>query len=104
PLLLHSPHPTSSPSGVLFTLRDMAASLWTLFLGMLFMVSGTMGAAPRKPVDVPFGRNYAPTWAFDHIKYFNGGSEIQLQLDKYTVTFGYTDPFSFQQLRYRLNS
>ncbi|KAG6791420.1 hypothetical protein POTOM_000539 [Populus tomentosa] len=86
PLLLHSPHPTSSPSGVLFTLRDMAASLWTLFLGMLFMVSGTMGAAPRKPVDVPFGRNYAPTWAFDHIKYFNGGSEIQLQLDKYTGT------------------
>ncbi|KAJ6961971.1 xyloglucan endotransglycosylase/hydrolase precursor XTH-27 [Populus alba x Populus x berolinensis] len=86
PLLLHSPHPTSSPSGVLYTLRDMAASLWTLFLGMLFMVSGTMGAAPRKPVDVPFGRNYAPTWAFDHIKYFNGGSEIQLQLDKYTGT------------------
>jgi xyloglucan:xyloglucosyl transferase len=64
--------------------RDMAASLWTLFLGMLFMVSGTMAAPPRKPVDVPFGRNYVPTWAFDHIKYFNGGSEIQLQLDNYT--------------------
>jgi len=35
-------------------------------------------------VDVQFGRNYVPTWAFDHIKYFNGGSEIQLHLDKYT--------------------
>lgn len=57
---------------------------WTLFLGILFMVSGTMGAAPRKPVDVPFGRNYAPTWAFDHIKYFKDGSEIELLLDKYT--------------------
>ncbi|KAJ7969367.1 Xyloglucan endotransglucosylase/hydrolase [Quillaja saponaria] len=45
-----------------------------------------MGAAPRKPVDVAFGRNYMPTWAFDHIKYFNGGSEIQLHLDKYTGT------------------
>ncbi|KAL5058894.1 hypothetical protein RYX36_030498, partial [Vicia faba] len=39
-----------------------------------------------KPVDVPFGRNYYPTWAFDHIKYFNGGSEIQLHLDKSTGT------------------
>lgn len=48
------------------------------------MVSGTMGAVPRKPVDVPFGRNYVPTWAFDHIKYFKGGSEIELLLDKYT--------------------
>lgn len=48
------------------------------------MVWGAMGAAPRKPVNVPFGRNYAPTWAFDHIKYFNGGSDIQLSLDKYT--------------------
>ncbi|KAF5746350.1 xyloglucan endotransglycosylase [Tripterygium wilfordii] len=46
-----------------------------------------MGAPPRRPVDVPFGRNYMPTWAFDHIKYFNGGSEIQLQLDKYTAKF-----------------
>ncbi|KAK3015225.1 hypothetical protein RJ639_006863 [Escallonia herrerae] len=45
-----------------------------------------MGAAPRRPVDVSFGRNYAPTWAFDHIKYFGGGSEIQLSLDKYTGT------------------
>jgi hypothetical protein len=61
-----------------------AAYLWTLFLGMLVMVSGTMGAALRKPVDVAFGRNYVPTWAFDHIKYFNGGNEIQLHLDKYT--------------------
>lgn len=48
------------------------------------MVSGTMGAVPRKPVDVSFGRNYVPTWAFDHIKYFKGGSEIELLLDKYT--------------------
>ncbi|KAJ6695135.1 XYLOGLUCAN ENDOTRANSGLUCOSYLASE/HYDROLASE PROTEIN 8-RELATED [Salix koriyanagi] len=61
-----------------------AAYLWTLFLGMLVTVSGTMGAALRKPVDVPFGRNYVPTWAFDHINYFNGGNEIQLHLDKYT--------------------
>ncbi|GKC22659.1 probable xyloglucan endotransglucosylase/hydrolase protein B [Tanacetum coccineum] len=45
-----------------------------------------LGAAPKKAVAVPFGRNYVPTWAFDHIKYFNGGNEIQLLLDKYTGT------------------
>ncbi|CAL5369983.1 unnamed protein product [Camellia sinensis] len=66
--------------------REMASHLWSvvlLALGLM-MVSGKMGAAPRKHVDVPFGRNYASTWAFDHIKYFNGGSEIQPSLDKYT--------------------
>ncbi|CAI0391298.1 unnamed protein product [Linum tenue] len=42
-----------------------------------------MAAAPKKPVNVPFGRKYTPTWAFDHIKYYNGGNDIQLVLDKY---------------------
>ncbi|GFZ20967.1 xyloglucan endotransglucosylase/hydrolase 5 [Actinidia rufa] len=64
----------------------MASHTWILTLGLFLMVSATMATAPRKPVDVPFGRNYVPTWAFDHIKYFNGGSEIQLHLDKYTGT------------------
>ncbi|KAF2323002.1 hypothetical protein GH714_032736 [Hevea brasiliensis] len=62
----------------------MASFLWTVCLSFLLLASGSKGAAPRKPIDVPFGRNYVPTWAFDHIKYFNGGSEIQLTLDKYT--------------------
>ncbi|XP_031268414.1 probable xyloglucan endotransglucosylase/hydrolase protein B [Pistacia vera] len=66
--------------------EKMASFFWILLLGISFMVSATMGAPPRRLVDVPFGRNYAPTWAFDHIKYFNGGSEIQLLLDKYTGT------------------
>ncbi|KAJ6840619.1 xyloglucan endotransglucosylase/hydrolase protein A-like [Iris pallida] len=55
------------------------------FLG-LATVTTTMAAPPRKPIDVPFQRNYVPSWAFDHIKYFNGGKEIQLHLDKYTGT------------------
>lgn len=48
------------------------------------LVAGALAAAPKKAVDVPFGRNYVPTWAFDHIRYLNGGSEIQLVLDKST--------------------
>ncbi|XP_073039426.1 xyloglucan endotransglucosylase protein 2 [Primulina eburnea] len=54
--------------------------------GLFMLISVAFGASPRKPVDVPFGRNYIPTWALDHIKYFNGGSQIQLHLDKYTGT------------------
>ena len=65
-----------------FTFRNVG-----FYALVLLMASGmAMGAAPRKAVNVPFGRNYVPTWAFDHIKYFNGGNEIQLLLDKYTGT------------------
>ncbi|KAJ3678210.1 hypothetical protein LUZ60_002013 [Juncus effusus] len=49
-------------------------------------IVGTNGAPPRKPIDVPFQKNYVPTWAYDHIKYFNGGNEISLVLDKSTGT------------------
>lgn len=52
------------------------------------MASSTvMAIPPRKAIDVPFGRNYVPTWAFDHQKQINGGSELQLILDKYTGTY-----------------
>ncbi|KAK4805006.1 hypothetical protein SAY86_004823 [Trapa natans] len=63
------------------------ASLTTLCLSFLLLLftSSTRSAPQRRPVDVPFSRNYVPTWAFDHIKYLNGGSEIHLMLDKYTV-------------------
>ena len=63
--------------------RGAAIGIGVLLLSII-MISGVIGATPRKPVDVPFGRNYMPTWAFDHIKYFNGGYQIQLVLDKYT--------------------
>ncbi|MBA0688551.1 hypothetical protein Goari_006328 [Gossypium aridum] len=66
--------------------RSMSSPFWILLLGFLFMASGTLATPPRRPIAVPFGRNYVPTWAFDHIKYYNGGSEIELYLDKYTGT------------------
>lgn len=62
----------------------MASFLAILCFSFLFLIAGTNGAAPKKPINVPFSKNYAPTWAHDHIKYFNGGKEIQLMLDKYT--------------------
>lgn len=65
-------------------LLAMASFLWTVCLSFLLLATVTKGASPKKVVDVPFGRNYVPTWAFDHIKYINGGSEIQLKLDKFT--------------------
>lgn len=65
------------------TQRKMGSSLWICLI-LLSLASASFAANPRTPIDVPFGRNYVPTWAFDHIKYLNGGSEIQLHLDKYT--------------------
>ncbi|CAI0539387.1 unnamed protein product [Linum tenue] len=70
----------------------MASHHHLMLLLLATALTGAMGAAPKKPVNVPFGRNYAPTWAFDHIKYFNGGNDIQLVLDKYT------GPIRFWQL------
>ncbi|KAJ4967766.1 hypothetical protein NE237_014467 [Protea cynaroides] len=66
----------------------MGMNMRTLFLGMLIcgLCEPIMGAAPRKPVDVPFQKNYVPSWASDHIKFINGGSQVRLVLDKYSGT------------------
>ncbi|KAJ8434774.1 hypothetical protein Cgig2_017182 [Carnegiea gigantea] len=65
----------------------MGSEKWIVCCFVLLMaVGGAMAAAPKKPIDVPFGRNFVPTWALDHIKYNDGGNEIQLVLDKYTGT------------------
>ncbi|KAK1319519.1 putative xyloglucan endotransglucosylase/hydrolase protein B [Acorus calamus] len=55
-------------------------------LSFLLLSCIAMAAPPRRPIDVPFQRNYVPTWANDHIKYINAGNELQLSLDKYTGT------------------
>ncbi|CAL5185513.1 unnamed protein product [Lathyrus oleraceus] len=68
----------------------MSSSSFSYLLTCLILLSSlsyiSFAANPRTPIDVPFGRNYVPTWAYDHIKYLNGGSQIQLTLDKYTGT------------------
>ncbi|KAL5079145.1 hypothetical protein RYX36_007566, partial [Vicia faba] len=67
----------------------MSSSSFSYLLTCLILLSSlsyvSFAANPRTPIDVPFGRNYVPTWAYDHIKYLNGGSQIQLTLDKYTA-------------------
>jgi hypothetical protein len=55
-----------------------------LLLVLLVAATAAMAASPPKPVDVPFPKNYVPSWAADHIKYINGGNEVQLSLDKWT--------------------
>ena len=77
----HAHHTSSvSPS------HNKKKKLWVLYLGLLFMFSRVRGVAPRKCIDVPFSRNYVPTWVFDRIKSYNGGYKIQLILDKCTGT------------------
>lgn len=67
-----APHCSSSSS--------LALCLCFLSLAIL----STTAAAPKKPVNVPFQKNYVASWALDHIKYYGGGNEIQLLLDNYT--------------------
>jgi len=69
-----------------------SSSMWTVCVILASLASAALCANPRRPVDVQFGRNYVPTWAFDHIKYFNGGSDIQLHLDKYTGAYNFFIP------------
>jgi xyloglucan:xyloglucosyl transferase len=57
-----------------------------LAVAVAVLLHGAAAAPPRKPVDVPFEKNYVPTWAEDHIQYLNGGREVQLSLDKSTGT------------------
>ncbi|CAM0882807.1 unnamed protein product [Alopecurus aequalis] len=57
-----------------------------LAVAVAVLLRGAAAAPPRKPVDVPFEKNYVPTWAEDHIHYVNGGREVQLSLDKSTGT------------------
>jgi len=67
----------------------MAAARWLLVAAVAvaaLAAKRAAAAAPRKPVDVPFQRNYVPTWAADHIHYVDGGREVQLYLDKSTGT------------------
>ncbi|KAF9613613.1 hypothetical protein IFM89_009439 [Coptis chinensis] len=73
-----------------------ASSLGILCLVFLFLASGVMSAALKKAVHVTFNRNYVPTWAFDHIKYFNGGNEIQLLIDKYTMRYKSRVPYGVE--------
>nr|GEW49219.1 zinc finger BED domain-containing protein RICESLEEPER 2 [Tanacetum cinerariifolium] len=49
-------------------------SAWTctyMMVVVVLFIGSVTAAPPKKPVAVPFGKNYMPTWAFDHIKYFN---------------------------------
>ncbi|XP_020597348.1 probable xyloglucan endotransglucosylase/hydrolase [Phalaenopsis equestris] len=60
--------------------------LSVLVIVLFSFLIASMASEPRKAVNVPFQKNYVPTWATDHIKYFNGGNEIQLYLDKNSGT------------------
>ena len=73
---------TTLPQPLPLGTKKKKKKLRIISLGLLFMLSGVRGAAPRKCINVPFSRNSTPTWVFYHIKSYNGGSEIQLIPDK----------------------
>lgn len=53
-----------------------------LFVCLVCWFGFVKGGVPRKPVDVPFDKNYKTTWGLDHMKFSNGGSSLDLVLDK----------------------
>lgn len=77
--------PIHPPSPMASSPPPFSCFLCLLWLSMISLaIVSTNATPPRKPIDVPFNKNYVPTWAYDHIRYFNGGKEIQLVLDKST--------------------
>lgn len=60
------------------------AAMAYCFLVLSSVAATSLAATPRRPIDVPFQKNYVPTWAFDHIKPYGGGNEVHLYLDKNT--------------------
>ncbi|CAI9102144.1 OLC1v1000365C1 [Oldenlandia corymbosa var. corymbosa] len=62
-----------------------------------------IGTQPRRPINVPFQKNYVPTWAADHIRYINGGNTVDLVLDKTTGTgFQSKDEYLFGHFSMRM--
>ncbi|KAK9060146.1 hypothetical protein SSX86_020850 [Deinandra increscens subsp. villosa] len=66
--------------------RYQGAWTYVYMMAVFLLIGIATGAAPMKPTAELFEKNYVPTWAFDHIKYFNDGSDIQLSLDNNTGT------------------
>lgn len=58
---------------------------------------------PRRPVDVPFWKNYEPSWASHHIKFLNGGTTTDLILDRSSGT-NYTMFFNFTVTQFIVNN
>ncbi|GLJ21340.1 hypothetical protein SUGI_0392470 [Cryptomeria japonica] len=48
----------------------------------LLLCPAAMAAKPRKPIDMPFHTNYAPSWSAHHLKMFHGGRKAEILLDK----------------------
>eukprot|EP00253_Pinus_taeda_P007328 PITA_07328 len=55
------------------------------FLGLfliLLLHSVAIAGTPRKPVSVPFSKNYVASWGAGHFKEFRGGRRVELLLNK----------------------
>ncbi|XP_026460634.1 probable xyloglucan endotransglucosylase/hydrolase protein [Papaver somniferum] len=62
-----------------------------------------VGGLPRRPVNVPFHKSYVPSWSSHHIRYFNGGANVDLVLDKDSGTgFQSRDSYLFGHFSMRI--
>ncbi|KAI3978787.1 hypothetical protein MKX01_015962 [Papaver californicum] len=81
----------------------MKTKTFVFSIALCVLCECVVGGLPRRPVNVPFHKSYVPSWSSDHIKYFNGGSNVDLVLDKYSGTgFQSRDSYLFGHFSMRI--
>ncbi|MCL7023472.1 hypothetical protein MKW94_020501 [Papaver nudicaule] len=72
-------------------------------LALYVLCECVVGGLPRRPINVPFHKSYVPSWSSHHIKYYNGGSNVDLVLDKSSGTgFQSRDSYLFGHFSMRI--
>ncbi|KAI3980075.1 hypothetical protein MKX01_042729 [Papaver californicum] len=81
----------------------MKTKTFVFSIALCVLCECVVGGLPRRPINVPFHKSYIPSWSSDHIKYFNGGSNVDLVLDKYSGTgFQSRDSYLFGHFSMRI--
>ncbi|RZC51955.1 hypothetical protein C5167_020384 [Papaver somniferum] len=81
----------------------MKTKTFVFTIALCVLCECVVGGLPRRPVNVPFHKSYVPSWSSHHIRYFNGGANVDLVLDKNSGTgFQSRDSYLFGHFSMRI--
>ncbi|KAI3893229.1 hypothetical protein MKX03_016874 [Papaver bracteatum] len=81
----------------------MKTKTFVFTIALCVLCECVVGGLPRRPVNVPFHKSYVPSWSSHHIRYFNGGANVDLVLDKDSGTgFQSRDSYLFGHFSMRI--
>ncbi|KAI3838410.1 hypothetical protein MKW92_021696 [Papaver armeniacum] len=81
----------------------MKTKTYVFTIALCVLCECVVGGLPRRPVNVPFHKSYVPSWSSHHIRYFNGGANVDLVLDKDSGTgFQSRDSYLFGHFSMRI--